>query len=366
MGRVRLRHFYCAILLGWLLCLSRLSGYEVLILGDLHYDAPDLKLNLADLLDGRKQESKRNFARWEQFIPQMLEEAGKKSAKCAFAVQLGDLTQGDFCRGNLHAEALRRARVAVVDRMECPTYFVKGNHDVRGTDAESAYAKTMLPWLDKQFQQVHHGKGTNYALRRKHDLFLFFDCMAPDVAFVEETLAKEKEVRHIFFLTHIPLVPCSNGSPGWILYWRNATERNRLLTLLAKKNVIVLCAHTHAPSYFVYRFSEGSIRQLVTFSMPASPAGEFKREDGGGRVKAFLQSDGTGKYPMDAPSRQLYLDALRSFEFYSPTGGYAVLHIGETAVEAELFYGNFQESTAKVKLALPKKESKPSNPPENK
>lgn len=328
-------------------------AYDLLLLGDLHYDAPDLKCDLTILPKYQQKEFRRNINRWSAPIPAMLDAAAKASANCEFAVQLGDLVQGDYLQDGFHAEALRRAINTLSLRMKCPLYFVKGNHDIRGKGALEAYPLVMHKWLSDTWKvRLASEKATNYAFTRHGDLFIFFDCMTPDVDFVKRSLEEHPAAKRVFFFSHYPLLPCALGNPGWLILFRSPQEQLRLQQLLAKRNAIVLCAHTHAPSYSEYAFSEGTIRQLAVFSMPEAKGGEFAI--GEGHVREYLAT-GKGinaRYPIPEEFRKRYLQALRRQEFYSPRGGYCILQVGADAISVQLNYGT-KAHTLKLESKAP-------------
>jgi hypothetical protein len=104
------------------------------------------------------------------------------------------------------------------------------------------------------------------------DLFIFFDAMHADPKTIEAALKAKPDARHIFFVTHIPVMPClfKPGSINWIC--GGSKYNSQIRTLLAKHNVIVLTAHTHVTTYFDWKMPEGSIKQFVSFSIVRDPA----------------------------------------------------------------------------------------------
>ena len=322
-----------------------LQGYDFLILGDTHYDSPDVRAPNITLNPGRAKEYKRNLDRWSKTIPSMLKAAGKRSGEqIDFVVQLGDLTQGDCGAQNLQEKSFRNAVAAIRKEMKAPFYAIKGNHDIRGKGAQDAYINVMIPYLEKMLKTPPAVKKTgHFVLKHKKDLFFFFDSIKPDVAYVEKALAENPDVRYVFFMTHLPVLPCAGGNPSWIVFGspKQNAERQKLLSLLAKHNAIVLTAHIHRSSLFRYQSQEGTITQLSTFSMPTDSATAFSMEEHDPNDffqteiyrKALREKKGASVVMQDFEGKYITRREM------SPAAGYNVLRVTDESVTVDLYSG---------------------------
>lgn len=339
-----------------------LQAYEVMLLGDIHYDTPETRLKDEKLAENQENARIRNFERWEKNIPAMLDAAGKRSAQnVAFVVQLGDIIHGGCGNEELQTKAFQEVLAVLKKQFSVPLYVVKGNHDIHGPGAEEAFAKVMLPYLNREFGQKNAVENSaHYAVMHDKDLFIYFDSMKPDADFVEQALDAHKDARHVFFLTHLPVIPSGEGRrPDWIVYGLrsdNAQERQRLLKLLARRNAIVLCGHIHRTVLSRYRSADGTITQFTSFGMPVSLDGEYKEVKGTGedflavedvknamktkRVKTIL-NDFTGK--------------ITEYDYYLPGAGYNVLRIDDNGVFCDLYFGANDKPSKTLKLSTTEK-----------
>lgn len=337
-------------------CFITLRAYDVLVLGDTHYDSPGVRREADKLSEARRKELNRNLERWRENVPAVLKAAGARSARdVAFAVQLGDLIQGDCGSEELQAKAFREALDAVNRDLKVTLYPVKGNHDIRGAGAQAAYDRVMLPYLDKA---VGAGSavpgGAHYVKRFDKDLFIFFDSMRPDIDFVEEALKRNPDARYVFFLTHLPVIPCAGGSPDWIVFGRpdRSEERRKLLSLLAGRNAVVLCAHIHRTTLFRYRSPEGTITQLSSFSLPANLSEKFAEtyEPDGSK---FFKSKAVSNAMRKKEVRNVLSDfkeELVSFGEYRPGAGFNILSADDGGVTVQLYFGACTKPVKVLKL----------------
>ena len=324
-----------------------LQAYEILILGDTHYDAPEVRKNLASLEEKRPAEWVRNLRCWEKTIPAMLVSAGQvASAKQApFAIQLGDLTQGGCGAEELQVKAFENALQKLKEHIKMPLLSIKGNHDIHGAGAEQAYVKTMLPYLNEVLKQETAVPGSaHYAQMHEKDLFIYFDSIKPDVDFVEKVLDQHQDARHVFFSTHLPVLPCSPGRSEWIVNgWRpnNPEQRRRLVSLLARRNAIVLTAHIHRTTLLRYKSQEGEITQLTSYSMPSVLEGKFVQSklDGEG----LWQTPGFQKAMQRKGVKELldeFKEQVYEYQNFTPNGGFNMLRVEEGQVYFDYYIGN--------------------------
>ena len=251
------------------------ENYQVVLLGDLHYDSPDIRVDADKLPPGRQREMRRNLAAWKENIPALLKSAASYANKnnVLFTVQCGDITQGDEGKYEFAVTSFERVLKLVTNDHTKPVYVVRGNHDCRGKGKQKACADVLWKYMKKQdvvFPQPKASQ-TCYKIVGK-DLFIFFDAMKANPQVIESALKAKPDARHIFFVTHIPVMPClfKPGNIAWIC--GGAKYNSQISTLLAKHNVIVLAAHTHVTSYFNWKMPEGSLKQFVSFSIVRDPA----------------------------------------------------------------------------------------------
>ena len=91
------------------LCTAAVCGekYSVLVFGDTHYDSQDVRVE-TKLTRNKKLELARNLEIWKTNMPLLIKAAAEKgNASADFAVQLGDLTQGDCGARELQEKSFR-------------------------------------------------------------------------------------------------------------------------------------------------------------------------------------------------------------------------------------------------------------------
>ncbi len=321
------------------------SSYDILLLGDLHYDAMEFRQDIEHLPDNRKKELNRNLSLWQKEkapIPAMLQDAGHLTEKTTFGVQLGDISQGDCGAGELHEKAFASV-LEILSRHLQPSskawrlFAVKGNHDIRGKGAPQAFNSVMLSYLKNQFGQKCPVKGrADFALKHQEDLYVFFDSInagEADLLFLENALKKHANARHVFFLTHLPVLPASKGNPFWLVFGDNASRRRRLLDALASRNAIVLTAHIHTTTLLSYSSDRGSVTQFSSFSMPNrwESTRTFSISDGMSQLEKAM--DTAGKKSSEALKE--FRNSLGIFKVFSPEASYNVLHVTPTEVNVE-------------------------------
>ncbi len=316
------------------------QSYDVLVLGDLHYDAMAFRQNVDSLTTNRKKELARNLMRWGKPMPDMLEEAGEAARHTAFGIQLGDISQGDCGAGELQRKAFASVleligRLAPAENAGWRLPAVKGNHDIRGDGAPEAYNAVMLPYLERQFGQTCPVPGrANFSMVHGPDLFVFFDSIdagEKDLLFVKKTLEAHPNARHVFFLTHLPVIPASRGtSPFWLAFGDNAALRRQLLDMLAARHAIVLAAHVHVTTLLSYRSAKGTITQFTSFSMPESwtNAPAFSANDALPELSKAIQTAGTKNHE----ALEDFENSICAFTAFSPAASFNILHVTKDQV----------------------------------
>ena len=241
------------------------NNYTLTVIGDTHFDGPEYHISEPQSENGKK-ERRRNLIQWQGKSQKLLAAAAAQSSKdVPFIIQLGDLTQGDCDTPELHAAMFKGAFDVFHKIFPGKKIFtLRGNHDGRwkgiSTDAVDKY---MVPLIKKELASDVDMDGTNYAVRYGKDLYIFYDYTKDSSGnFAITTLKRNADARHIFFLTHLPIFPCSTGNPGWIV-----PHFKELIPLLAKHKAVVLCAHTHFWGEIIYQCSKGTLPQFIVTSM---------------------------------------------------------------------------------------------------
>lgn len=238
------------------------TGYEVVLLGDLHYS---------------QVKGSRYFEMWRTRMPSLLSAAARDvRTNTRFVLQVGDLVDGDMDR-TAHVRMMTDAwNLIKATFPDCPVSQVVGNHDVRGKDGIAAYREFFLPRLSTELGRRFDA--TTYAYPVGDDAFLHLDFNDPDgsLPILERLLDETKSARRLFFVTHGPVIPNYYDGPSyrWIPFGDAAhgDERRWLLEKLAKRHAVVLAGHIHKTDFLTWRSSAGSITQITVSSVWDCPA----------------------------------------------------------------------------------------------
>ena len=253
-------------------------AYSVPVLGDIHFDSPDKAFyhSLYTHSTTKKRymahlaEHVRNAEMWSERMPDLV----RASAACmqsgdAFALQLGDLIQGDCGDGNVHKRMLNDAFSFVKQAYggKLPLLTVPGNHDIRGDIEGDLARETFEKWYPATMAKELGAdvQGAAFSFRQGPDVFLFVDFNEPrpDLAQIKKLLEQSEDARYTFIVSHGPVIP--SGPSRWFLFGEKSRDEERrvLRSLLARRNAIALCGHTHRTEFIDCTFKEGRIRQFV-------------------------------------------------------------------------------------------------------
>lgn len=318
---------------------GEVSSCRVMVLGDVHFDDTAFH-KTSPASESRKKERDRNLAMWQSRSPALFAAAGKcaEAEQAAFAVQLGDLVQGDCDDAKLQGEMIRKAFETVKGNFsDIPLLIVKGNHDIRTLDNardNAAANEAELPLISRELG-VKVSKNACYAFMRGRDLFLAADGFIGAKAlekFVKKTLEAHPDTRYVFFMTHLPLMPASTGSPFWVV-----PGHTKIAEMLETRNALVLAAHTHAPSLVTRTTERGKLTQLIVSSMGNAwtpVPGKGKIDDWAGYAAAVEKSIPEAKDP--EKTRKQWTEWKNSGEFtfrhLFRNSGFAVLSIDDERV----------------------------------
>lgn len=322
---------------------------SIILIGDVHYDPAGFQVEW-DKIKGRKRAFETNTAAWNDTIPKILKKAGAHSEKgIDFTVQLGDLVEGNFKDGASHKLAVEQAIARITEHQKVPVYFVRGNHD----SAIQGKGRINYNAALQEYYQKNGFKNTTatQVMMHKGDLYIFY---SGDQTMALEALEKYPEARHVFFFTHIPVLPSSSGATAWIVNGgsiRNRATRMKLFTALAKRNTIVLSAHIHLTTIYAAKFPEGTITQFSSYSRPkmlSDKISETVEQDGSQFfTKKYLQNPDR---PATVTLKEELADKYQPFTKYYCTGGYNVLTADDSGVYVEIYSGKMDKALKRVKL----------------
>ncbi len=330
------------------------ASYSVPILGDIHFDSTDAKLYHSHYTHSTSEtrhkahlkEHKRNARIWKERMPALV----RASAKCvrtdaAFALQLGDLVQGDCGNASVHKRMLDDAFAFLKGAYGgLPVVSVVGNHDIRGDIQGDGALETFHAWqppiVGKELGVTVND--TTFSFRQGPDAYIIVDFNEPrpDFAKLVKLLSECEDARYVFVVTHGPFIP--NGNSRWLLLGteKRTNDRIALTKLLARRNAIVLAGHTHCLEYYDCEFPEGRITQLVANSMWTSPE----------LAKPAVIESGAAEY---GKAKKGYVDEFRPFVkdyLFANAAGHYVMDVSDDGVSVSFFGGSDTSPSRVFKL----------------
>jgi len=332
------------------------TSYKVMILGDIHYDDPEYH-HLEPTSKALKKEQIRNYEMWKGPSFKILESAGQcaKEKACSFAIQVGDLAQGDADTPELLGSMLEKAFRTVKNYFpDIPLLVVKGNHDIRayGRTIQSPANKVLMPLVAKE---IGADTGSNWTYCKGSDLYIGIDGFLPEkkcVAFVEKALKEHPDTRYVFLVTHLPVIPAATDAPFW-----NLPGNFAIADLLEKRNAVILAGHTHTISIGSRKSQDGMLVQLVTASLgrdwlsgeEMKPAYEWPAI----RTAALKTVRGKRAEEMKRKVEAMDSKGEYSMRVYRHISGYVVLNVSDERVVAEIYTG--EETPALTETLIEKK-----------
>ena len=277
--------------------------YSVVILGDTHYDAPDPDKYHADYTDpnptreaNHRKEFVRNADMWDVRCPALVNRAARLvDDDTRFVLQMGDLIQGDTATAAAHtaflADTFDLLKQGVAPNL--PFVTVAGNHDLRGNDdavATRAYADYMPARLSKELRKEI--TDTNFLFNVGDDAYIVLNFTHPDVAKIEQLIREADGARHTFVVVHSPVFPYDSASYWWWILLgsrddKRAEERRHVRRLLASRQAVVLCGHTHKTELLDWYGDGGRITQMTMSSV-------WAKESQGAWTEKVSSPDGYG------------------------------------------------------------------------
>ena len=242
------------------------TEYNVMVLGDLHYAAPEF---YPKPYPRKQKQIDECIGMWKHSSPELLHEAGKCAAseRAAFVLQLGDLTNG-LCENLTDHEKMLRSGFRLVKTFfpKIPLYGVVGNRDIQQRNGESFIPaeKALFPLTAAELgrKNLEHG---NYAFMKGPDLFIAVNSMAANgsgLDFIRKTLSEHPKTRYVFLLTHCPVFPAA-----FVSYLGLIPDHDEITRLLETRNALVLAADTHVFSFISRVTPRGKLSQIIFTSM---------------------------------------------------------------------------------------------------
>jgi hypothetical protein len=287
-----------------------------------------------------------------------------------FVIQLGDFIQGYAVTPESLEQMLAESFSAV--KKFFPNHkllSVKGNHDIRRQITRSVDGKIVSTalWEHQVYEQVflpltsaelgRKSVKSNYAVSYNGDLYIFYDDFAEpqpqtSINFLKETLAAHPDARNIFFMTHVPLLPCSINKPGWLL-----PAAPEVMQILAqRRNVIILAGNSHQPSFLQVRIGDNTLTQLVVSSLGYCwNSGRDAEILANGKKEFYDALEKREKQSPNTPLAKQQLDSVKVEKMIiynrDTMQGFAVLKIRDNgSVDAEIYNSTSSRPAAVIKL----------------
>ena len=320
-------------------------SYSVAVLGDIHFDSTDPKFYHRDYThsttkkryEAHLKEHVRNAEMWKERMPSLVRASGAcVRADTAFALQMGDLVQGDCGNAAVHRQMLDDVFGFVKDAYggRLPFVTVVGNHDIRGDIPEDGAKETFDAWQPPLMSRELGVpvQGTTFSFRQGPDVFIVVDFNEPrpDFALLKRLFAESEDARYTFLVSHGPAIPSCRSRWFLLGYKRRTEERRELLSILARRNAIVLAGHTHLMEWYDCVLPEGRISQFVFNSVWSRPELSEARVRGRG---AGIYGGGIACKDLADEYRPLVKDG-----FIANAAGHYRLEVGDECV-AVVFYG---------------------------
>lgn len=332
------------------------SSYQLILLGDTHFDAPyevyhsaynepDEKLNRI-----QRAEFARNEAIWRERGPRMLKAAaGQITDRTRAVVQVGDLVQGDCGSPETHERMMLDTLSAFKASFHAlPFLTVPGNHDVRGPGAAEACRRILLPYLSRELNRKI--TSTTFHFMLEDDLYVFIDFNEPDCDAIRKAFAEHPDARYKFVVTHGPVLPADSKVHSWFLFGSDADNVRRYFReLFLRNDVIVLTGHVHALELLECATDSGRITQLMANSVwSAEPLAQYIQEAGSAaeygrnQKEVFRNSDGIRLLAEYQPAVTRY--------WHARGAGYFRLDIAPDGVVAHYFGGDSATPSRTIRL----------------
>ena len=333
--------------------------YAVVILGDTHYDAEDPEKYHAGYTDpnptrekNHRKEFDRNGKMWAGRCPGLVKRAAcLVDEDTRFVLQMGDLIQGDTATAAIHTRFLADAMDLFKKDLapDLPFVTVAGNHDLRGNDdavASQAYADYMPARLSAELGREI--TGTNFLLDVEGDAFLVINFSKPDMDAIERMFRDAAGARHTFVVVHSPVFPYDSASYWWwfLLGSRDdarADERRYVRRLMASREVVVLCGHTHKTELLDWYGDGGRITQMTMSSVWAKESqGVWTEKVSTPEGYGTLLLDGHPEFAEPGPLQDIfneYRPGVKRYSWADAAGSYR-LAVSDDDIHVDFYAGD--------------------------
>ena len=325
------------------------SKYSIVILGDTHFDAaPDsiYHTGYSDPNPKREANHRREFARnaamWKERIPRLLQRASSLiGGDTRMVFQTGDIIQGDTGCASDHKKMLCDAtsRIRQALSTDLPIITVAGNHDLRSVNdkvSAVAYEQYICEAMSGELGKTV--TSSTFSFNIGPDSFIAINFTYPDDELIEKLLEETQGARYTFLLIHSPVFPYDDVKYwNWYLHGRDkdTTARDHLLELFARRNVIVLCGHTHKTEFFDWTGRGGRITQMTMNSVWSSEGlGSFS-----------ILREGPQQYGTIRPDTALFDEFRPGLQRYvlSKAAGSYKLNVSDEGVTVDFYAGDSAE-----------------------
>ncbi len=329
------------------------------VLGDVHFDR--LACHDLEALQREKPDDLRQVREYSALatsnVPRLFESVRgaiadlnrSRETSVPLTLQVGDLVEG-LCGSAEQSEQLDSAVLSFIReaRLGAPFLFTKGNHDITGPGSTDAYKSVFLPFLGEQAAALGGDRTVTTArfqVECGNALFCFFDAYDREsLGWLEAALAR-RTARHCFVVLHPPVVPYG-ARATWHVFSsdRDKPQRERLLELLGKHNVFVLCGHIHKYNLLVRATpGGGKFLQLAVSSVIPDPAPQPQHllsgvSDYNGDQVKVEPSFSPATEPQRRAVYQTEAPFVRQFQ-YADLPGYAVVEVNGAQVTAKIYAG---------------------------
>ena len=335
------------------------SSYSIVLLGDTHFDTEPASVyhsNYNEKVEWLNRVQRAEFARngemWRERCPRLMDRASRLITKdTRMAIQMGDLIQGDCGKGEVHQQMLEDVMNDFKHRLgDLPLVTVVGNHDIRGTDAESVYKNYMPKRMSEELGK--NIEKTTFGFWIGNDAYIVVDFNTPDDNELERLLEEAKSARYTFVIVHGPVLPFDSSSCRWFLYGseNDTAKRRHFRRLFAQRNIICLCGHTHWTGISDWWGDGGRITQFnanSVWSIPEKGKYTITTQDAKtyGELRKNTKHDNGSAIKDESALFAEYRKGLRKY-IVSPSAGSYRMNVSRLGVTIDFYAGDSEEPSA--------------------
>ncbi len=337
------------------------TPYSILILGDTHFDTAPASVYHSlyteansELNKVQRAEFARNGEMWQERCPNLIRRASRLvEPGTSMVFQMGDLVQGDCGDPKVHRQMLSDALDTLKGQLgNLPLITVVGNHDIRGTGADQAYKEYMPPRMSQELG--HFVEDTTFWFHIGEDAFLFIDFNHPNEKLIHRMLKDSEGAWHTFVISHGPIFPCDGESCRWFLFGgkdeQSTASRRLLRTMLARRNAIVLCGHTHCTEFHDWYSPEGRITQMTFNSVWAKPEqSSYVITEDNPQNYGQKALEASSASPDTKALFEEYIPGLKKYSLSNAAGSYKLV-VEKKRVKVDFYAGASEQLTKSFRL----------------